>query len=368
MEGVTPDPPPPPPAVVAAQDQDAEKLLLHFCLKNEAEGIASWCKEHAPRPSGAEDRLSEARRLRDRGNLAMKQGRTEPAMWVYLAAIHMLDFSEAAKGTSGLADDATVKRRWFGEILAVLSNLALGFLQRSDSYNAIRCADLGLWYSEKLQTPTDAQESSRAKLLYRRGLARFQSPDESSELASQDVEAACKLMPQDKVMPRLLSKIKASSLAAHQSDAVPNSARTDVAHPEEAGSNAHNKASPPPERGALPAWNLAWTIVMSVQWSSMAWRVGLVVLLQAACVHFQVPGYQRITWLSALLPVSLVVGRQLFKDLDPRGRRRAAATLVEGTERMQRRETLGASTAHSRGGGSGRMTNSRAAASGEKSE
>lgn len=97
-----------------------------------------------------------------------------------------------------------MKRDWFEDILAVLSNLSLCFLKTKDYYNTQRAASLGLWYAERLRTGTDAREGARAKLLSRQGLARFHSEKESNEDALADVTEANKLEPG--ACPRYLVK------------------------------------------------------------------------------------------------------------------------------------------------------------------
>ena len=124
------------------------------------------------------------------GLLGVSQ-RYQAALFHYFSSLYYLDFNLKDKDEFNSSEDK--KREWFDLILAVLSNLSLCFLKTDDHYNTRRAANLGLWYAEKLRTAADQREVARAKLLTRRGLARFYASDQSNEDALADVTKANKL-------------------------------------------------------------------------------------------------------------------------------------------------------------------------------
>jgi hypothetical protein len=93
-------------------------------------------------------------------------------------------------------DAAELKDSVNGVTLLILLNLSLSFLKTSDNYNADRCATLALWYSDrrkKENIPTN--DPVRAKLLYRRGAARYALRKDDKEVdrfksAMSDLEQA----------------------------------------------------------------------------------------------------------------------------------------------------------------------------------
>ncbi len=153
------------------RDLDAEILLRHFCLETEAELVVNWCSKHSARSAtDPNERITRALELKEKGNLALKGSKYDVALHLYMAALHHLDFSESARKKLQNAADA---KKLTEAILIVLLNLSLVFLKRNDFYNTDRAATLGLWYADKGRSSDDEQENARAKLLYRRGLARF---------------------------------------------------------------------------------------------------------------------------------------------------------------------------------------------------
>ena len=154
------------------QDMDDEILVTHFCVQSEYEKLLEWCSSNAPRDATIEARVKKAISLKDKGNDAARQEKWQTAVWIYLAALHHLDFSikDAAAMTVNSEDEAkasVLKESVNAATLLVLMNLSFAFLQRGDGYNADRCATLGLWYESR-----SPDVLARAKLLFRRGSAR----------------------------------------------------------------------------------------------------------------------------------------------------------------------------------------------------
>jgi hypothetical protein len=152
-----------------------ECLLRHFCLDKEADLVMAWCRKTFPRKEAASDRICDAERLTEKGNVALKGGKTEVAVHLCLAALHHCDFSEEGRAFGGLLEDdaGPTKSRLTAAVLDVCLCLSLAFQRRADFYNTDRAATLGLWYAEKKRTPNDGQEFTRGILLHRRAQARF---------------------------------------------------------------------------------------------------------------------------------------------------------------------------------------------------
>ncbi|KAJ1450634.1 hypothetical protein M885DRAFT_531895 [Pelagophyceae sp. CCMP2097] len=176
------------PARIVIRDMDEEILLEHFALEAEAASLRSWVQERGGRPDGLDARLrqAEARRLEGNATLA---GNAGEAAWLYLAALHALDYSLTDRATDGL--DAAANERQLHEAAAlVLANLAAAFGAKDDHHNAERAATLGLDFVGKLITPAEAWAGLRAKLLYRRGCARSKGCTASATGAAMDYGAA----------------------------------------------------------------------------------------------------------------------------------------------------------------------------------
>ncbi len=190
-----------------------ERLVRHFCLEKEVESLAEWCQKNAPRPSEAKERIAKAKELRTKGNRAYEQKKHDAAAWTYLAALYHLDFSQKDQVAGDLLPTGSLARRreWHTEVASVLSNLTQAFLSKPDAYNAERAADLGIWFAGKLRTASDGQEALRAKLLYRRGIAKESGGKAALHEAYDDVKAACELVKPDAKMAAALNRLKAAA-------------------------------------------------------------------------------------------------------------------------------------------------------------
>lgn len=187
--------------VTKVLDIDAEVLVRHFCLENECEELVKWMAEKGyERPDGCDERLALAQRLKESGNKCFEVQDFAGAMMHALAALHCVDFSQ---GRSFVQNDEQ-KQQTNNLIVAILSNLSLVFLKRDDAYNSVRAADCGLQRVKKM----DAAESDafRAKLLFRRGLARGQERDFAQALT--DLKEAARLSPSDRQVRKAYENCK----------------------------------------------------------------------------------------------------------------------------------------------------------------
>jgi len=176
--------------------------LRHFCLEAECEQVREWFKEQGfARPEEFDARLDLARRLRELGNDRHRAADFNGAMMHALGALHCLDFSQARVAIQ----TETQKREALEALVPVLSNLSIVFLKRGDAYNSGRAADLGLERAARM--PSDCVEQLRAKLLFRRGLAKGQKKDFAE--ARADLREAARLMPGDREVRRALENCKA---------------------------------------------------------------------------------------------------------------------------------------------------------------
>lgn len=190
-------------ATTRIMDVDEERLLRHFCLEAECTQVLDWFKDQGySRPEEFEGRLQLSSSLREKGNIRYKASDFEGAMMHAFGALHCIDFSQAR---SALQTDAQ-KREVHESLLPILSNLSIVFLKRKDAYNSARAADLGLDYARKL--PAGSAEQLRAKLLFRRGLARGQKNEFAD--ACVDLREAAKLMPDNRDVRHALENCKAA--------------------------------------------------------------------------------------------------------------------------------------------------------------
>merc|ERR1712039_690225 len=135
-----------------------------------------------------------ATELKQQGNLKYQANDFQNAMMCALAALHAIDFSQAKQF---LQKDP--QKRQVNEVLVpILSNLSIVFLKRGDAYNSTRAADLGIETLKKLHGGEDAEklDQLRAKLLFRRGLAKGQTRDFTDALV--DLREAARLMPSER--------------------------------------------------------------------------------------------------------------------------------------------------------------------------
>jgi tetratricopeptide (TPR) repeat protein len=182
-------------------DLDEEKLVRHFCLEAECEEVIKWFgKEGYSRPSDFKGRLSLAAKLREKGNQQFQEEKWDSAMMHALSALHVLDFSKGA----GMSHSDAQKKETFEALVRTLSNLSIVFLKRGDNYNTARAADLGLDFAKRHPGPETDQ--LRAKLLYRRGLAKGQQ--RSFEDAKADLLEAARLQPDSREIRKALENCK----------------------------------------------------------------------------------------------------------------------------------------------------------------
>jgi len=189
--------------MTTVMDVDEERFLRHFCLEAECQQVLDWFKEQGyTRPEDFDARLGLSKKLRELGNEQFQKSKPDfaAAMLHALAALHCLDFSQAR--TVVQSDDE--KRRALEALVPVLSNLSVVFLKRGDAYNASRAADLGLERASKL--PPASVDLLRAKLLFRRGLAKGQTKDFAA--ARADLREAARLMPDNREVRRALENCK----------------------------------------------------------------------------------------------------------------------------------------------------------------
>eukprot|EP00929_Paragymnodinium_shiwhaense_P118856 TRINITY_DN90753_c0_g1_i1.p1 TRINITY_DN90753_c0_g1~~TRINITY_DN90753_c0_g1_i1.p1 ORF type:complete len:283 (+),score=47.42 TRINITY_DN90753_c0_g1_i1:119-967(+) len=183
----------------------AEYWLQHFCNDEEVSVIMQWLREEGiERPEGVEERIAHAKYLRTRGNEFYKLQDGMRSLRFCLGALHCMDFTPQEQGQ--LSD---VERQQTADgLVSVLGNLALVFLRRRDLVNAIRAATAGLKITHKL--PKEVARQRRAKLFYRRALARGeQGPSYDLESARDDLKEAALLEPQSVEIRHCLENCKA---------------------------------------------------------------------------------------------------------------------------------------------------------------
>jgi len=248
------------------EDLDAENLLEHLCLEEEAKKLRNWVADKTPRPAGVDKRLSSAAKLRGKGNVAYERKEWDAAVWLYLAALHHVDYSLKDSRADKLADSAVGIARLREEIARVCANLAAAFSAKEDAYNAARSATLGLEYAEKCRSTKDEKKPLRAKLLYRRGVARARNagqpnarPDDTVEDGLADLKEACRLDDsKDRGMREAYRKLKLRADAAPpayaagflKADLPPGVEAVAESEAPAAPALAPAPASPPPARAA----------------------------------------------------------------------------------------------------------------------
>lgn len=134
------------------------------------------------------------------------------AVWLYLSGLHAIDYSKKDRVGDGIEDSPSKARSWQEEVMTLLSNMAAAFGAKDDNYNAIRSADLGLAFADKLRTTRDNRDAMRAKLYYRRGIARARRDGDDAAEAADDVAKAVELdNGKDKAMVAALRRLKAAA-------------------------------------------------------------------------------------------------------------------------------------------------------------
>lgn len=179
---------------------------LKSIVEDESEyvGLLTWLREEGlERPDGFEERTERAEYLKTRCNHFFGEGDYRRALHFALGGVHYLDFTPQEQVDQSEEQRLLVARA----MVAMLSNLALVFLKRGDVPNGERSASLGLRAADRL--PRDESTAARAKLLYRRGLARGEPGDSRDlEKAHEDLLDAAKLLPADREIRRCLENCK----------------------------------------------------------------------------------------------------------------------------------------------------------------
>jgi len=189
------------------EDLDREGLVEHFAIEAEAKKIREWVAKNSPRPTGFDARIKLAEEQRKRGNVFFEKNEWDKAVWLYLAALHALDYSKKDRILDEIDETRQRQRTWQEATALVLSNMAAAFGAKDDNYNAIRAANLGLKFAEQLRTAGDRKEALRAKLHYRRGIAHSRS--DAYDDALSDLTKAVNLDEgKDKAMLACLRRLK----------------------------------------------------------------------------------------------------------------------------------------------------------------
>jgi len=181
-----------------------EQWLRHFCDDDEETQLLDWMKcEGLQRPRSLDDRLKHAARLRALGNEWYARDDFRRALHCMLGAVHTLDWKPAEQ--LGQSDE---QRQQVAEaLLPVLSNLAMVLLKRGSFEITERAATAGLRCAQKL--PQENNASLRAKLRYRRALARGESgPSRNLDGAHDDLQIAARLEPADREIRACLETCK----------------------------------------------------------------------------------------------------------------------------------------------------------------
>lgn len=185
------------------REKVSEQWLRHFVQEEgEYRGLLHWIdQEGFSRPDAFDARIAHADMMREKGKSWFNKGDYRRALHLFLGAVHALDFTAIEQ--ENLTQEQRIEMA--RAMLPVLTNLSMTFLCRGDSFHAAKAATLGLKPADKL--PSEEAAVFRAKLLYRRGLARGEKGEAHSfEDARSDLLEAAKLMPQDKEIRSSLAK------------------------------------------------------------------------------------------------------------------------------------------------------------------
>lgn len=195
-----------------AEAKEAKKLfamrqehwLATFCMEEERVQLLTWLREEGlERPDGFDNRMERAEYLKMRSNEFINQHDYRRALHLALGAVHHLDFTPGEQMEQTEDQRSQVAKA----MMLVLSNMAKIFLQRGDFVNAEKSASMGLRAVDKL--PKEETAPARAKLLYRRGLARGEpGATRDLEKAHEDLLDAAKLDPKSHEIRRSLDRCK----------------------------------------------------------------------------------------------------------------------------------------------------------------
>jgi len=191
-----------------------EHWMKHFCEREEFKELQKWMQEEGlSRPRGFEERLMHAERCRELGNTWFGRQDFRRALHCTMAAVHSLDFTPHEQ----MQHPEEQKRSSSKAMLPIMSNLAMIFLKRGDAANAEKAASAGLKCAGKL--PDDETAALRAKLRYRRGLARGEKSDvRNLDGAREDLLEAARLDPTNKEIRTCLENCKALVLEERRND------------------------------------------------------------------------------------------------------------------------------------------------------
>eukprot|EP00933_Yihiella_yeosuensis_P029103 TRINITY_DN2280_c0_g1_i1.p1 TRINITY_DN2280_c0_g1~~TRINITY_DN2280_c0_g1_i1.p1 ORF type:complete len:312 (+),score=60.99 TRINITY_DN2280_c0_g1_i1:135-1070(+) len=187
------------------QEMQKEHWLRHLIEdEQECRALITWLiEEGLTRPDGFEARLAHGQRMKSLGNDWYNRGDFRRALHCCLGAVHALDFSPNEQ----LQQSEEQRQQSASAMLPILSNLCMVFMKRGDLRNTIRTASTGLRCADKL--PKDNAAPLRAKLLYRRALARGNPGAEMNlEASRDDLIAAARLVPADSEVRTSLDKCK----------------------------------------------------------------------------------------------------------------------------------------------------------------
>lgn len=182
-----------------------EHWILHFCDKPEKEQLLMWLRQEGlERPRLFADRLAHAEKLRGMSNKWYKAVDYRRALHCIMGAVHALDWPPAEQVSFSKEQTAEVAQA----MLPVMSNAAMIFLKRGDFGNAIIAASAGLKVAGKL--PAEETQALRAKLLWRRGIARGEEHTRDLDEALKDLKEAAQLEPQNQEIRECLANCKAA--------------------------------------------------------------------------------------------------------------------------------------------------------------
>jgi len=181
-----------------------EHWLLYFCEKEEKKQLLQWLDEEGlSRPREFQDRLAHAEKMRKMSNDWFNKDDFRRALHCIMGAVHALDFIPSVQMSHSPEERAQVSLA----MLPVMSNAAMIFLKRGDFFNAVQAASAGLRCAQKV--PDEEANPFRAKLLFRRGLARAEKSDARDlDAARADLAEAAKLEPQNKDIRTCLDNCK----------------------------------------------------------------------------------------------------------------------------------------------------------------
>lgn len=206
-----------------------EHWLRYFCEKEEKEALLAWmAQEGLSRPRAFEERVAHAEKLRKLGNDWYNKDDFRRALHCLMGAVYTLDWMPTEQMGQSEEQRAQVSEL----MLPVMSNVTMVFLKRGDFANAEKAATCGLRCATKL--PAEETVALRAKLHYRRGLARGQDgPGHDFDGARADLVEAAKLEPSNHEIRKCLENCKVLRTEERKKDPIRYQARERAAPMEE---------------------------------------------------------------------------------------------------------------------------------------